>query len=499
MIWPREKTVAAHYDACVIGAGADGLAAAIVLARAGLKTVIIERHERAGGRLATREFHRGFRASPFMDEVAPIPSEAFWSFGLARHGVIFSPAPNSIALWPDARHVFLRSDSELRADAMTSLRAAFVDRIIAEARAPQPRRPLFQRLPQDAPWPGEGLLECPLATRAAASPEDPRRQVHMAALAVVGRAADPTLAGSGLHALAPAMGASGVLPGGLETLAAALEAVARAAGAEMSTGLEVTDVLRQHGRTSGVRLADGSEIAADTVISTLDFKRTFLSLFQWNKLPPALVKRVNCFRMAGGTARLLLALSHPPEVPGAHARSPIFIAPDLADMAAAYSAWRGGTMPERLPIAIRVVSASDRSLAPVGCATMTVTLGCIPYRLFDGAWTHERRDLLVRRALAQIDAVIPGTSSRVVAAELVTPVDIEEQLGLTAGDLWGGEIASDQMLGSRPFPDMVSPRTPIAGLYLAGPSSALGPVATCAAGIAAAGAVISDRARGRRR
>ena len=90
-----------RYDAAIIGAGADGLAAAVVLARKGLKTVVIERGGRPGGLLSTVEFHPGFHASPYADEIAAIPPRIHWALGLSRRGALFVPAPHSLAVWPD--------------------------------------------------------------------------------------------------------------------------------------------------------------------------------------------------------------------------------------------------------------------------------------------------------------------------------------------------------------------------------------------------------------
>src|SRR5271155_2682164 len=66
-----------RYDAAIIGAGAEGLAAAILLGRAGLSVIVIERGRGAGGRLVMREFHPGFRASPFVDDIVEIPPQLF--------------------------------------------------------------------------------------------------------------------------------------------------------------------------------------------------------------------------------------------------------------------------------------------------------------------------------------------------------------------------------------------------------------------------------------
>src|SRR6185312_4451972 len=81
-----------RYDAAIIGAGANGLAAAAALAGAGLKTIVLERGERPGGRCITREFHPGFRASPFCDELSVIPPDIARTLDLARHGAVLTAA-----------------------------------------------------------------------------------------------------------------------------------------------------------------------------------------------------------------------------------------------------------------------------------------------------------------------------------------------------------------------------------------------------------------------
>jgi phytoene dehydrogenase-like protein len=309
------------------------------------------------------------------------------------------------------------------------------------------------------------------------------------------RAAHPDLAGSALHLLAPASG-SGLVVGGLQRLTDSLLAAAQGAGTEIRCGIEATDIRRHGSNVAGLRLADGAEIAARAVVSTLDLKRTFLSLFAWNDLPSEIGSRVGSFRMAGGTARLLLALDGLPERPVFASSDlfagPIHIAPEASQFGAAYAAWRAGTIAPHLPIVLRAVSATDPRCCPIGGAAMTATVGCVPGRPFDGSWTNEKRDALREQVLASIERVLPGTCARIRACELIVPSDIEESLGCTDGDLWGGDIASDQMLGFRPWRDCAPPRTPIGGFYLAGPSTAAGVLGTCVSGVFAAQAVIAD-------
>lgn len=482
-----------RYDAAIIGAGANGLAAAATLGRAGLKVIVLERAAVCGGRATTREFHPGFRASPFADELAPIPADIFRELDIARHGAIFVPTPSSLVLWPDRRHEVLHWTGSEAFNRLRATARARIDDILARASedaASLPRRRWFASPPVSSAWPGQDWSNLPLTDVMDESLCAEDAAAHMLAGALGGRAADPFASGSALSLLAGANG--GAVMGGLGTLAEALEATARAAGAEISLGLEVADLRLRGARAVGLYLADGTEIETRAIISTLDLRRTFFSLFVWKDLPQTVEKRVSRFRYAAGRARLLLALDAPPECDADFIRGPIHVAPDATHFAQAYDAWRNGVVPENPPLTLRLVSAADPGLAPTGKAVLTATLGCIPHHLFDGAWTNEKRLALREQTMARIETAFPGLSKTILGAELILPSDIEQQLGVTEGDLDGGEIAPDQMFDRRGFTDQPGGRTPIRGLYLGGMSSPVGPLGTCVAGVGAARAVIAD-------
>jgi phytoene dehydrogenase-like protein len=489
-----------RYDVCVVGAGTEGLAAAILLARAGLKVFVAEHRAEPAGRCAMREFHPGFRAPLYADELLPVPAPLFHALGLAKAGAIFLPAPVSVAAWRDRVEMLTRDALAARDEPVAALRDAALSRAEAEAREPRARyRQFLKRMVKPQAWPGEELGDRAL-TEPLGSIADPRTRAHLMARALEGRSADPFLPGSALHLVAPGSGGSGPITGGLGALTDALARTAREAGVDIRCGVDVADIRRERGRVCGVSFADGSDFVTRTVISTLDVKQTLLSFFRWNTLPEELSHAVSAFRFCGSTARILLALSAPPDLSRAGVpeamRAPIHLAPDIQDFAFAHAAWRSNTIPEHLPIVARIPSASTPDLAPAGAAVMTLTIGSVPNRLFDGAWTHEKRSHLRNHAIAKVEQVLPGTLSRIRAIQVIVPPDIDEALGATEGDLWGGEIAADQMFGRRPDFGAVSPRTPIAGLYLAGPSSAAGVLGTCASGAMAAHAVIADRGRG---
>ncbi|HEX2760621.1 MAG TPA: FAD-dependent oxidoreductase [Rhizomicrobium sp.] len=359
-----------RYDAAIIGAGADGLTAAATLAKAGLSVVVLERAARAGGRLATLEFHPGHFASPYVDAVPEVPVAIARALGLDLRPV---PA------WPDT----------LRATRDAALARAFAEAMEAQAGGALAR----WLAPPPQSWPGEELAVTELA-------DWPSLRNRMLA----GRALDPELAGSALALLSLPL--SEAASGGLGALGEDFAEGAQAAGAEIRLRREVAEVVIAEARAAGVALADGSRVMAKAVISTLDLRRSLLSLFSRTALPTRMLEEARNWRMAGASARLLLALRRP-----LRREASLFLSGD----GAAGAAFRHGRIPDAPPLLLDPVSRRDPSLAPDGAATATVTLGNIPHRLFDEGWTPEKRTALAAHALARIEKAIPGTLAVLVS------------------------------------------------------------------------------------
>lgn len=496
-----------RYDACVIGAGPDGLIAAHTLACAGLSVLVLERAAEAGGRARTREFHPGFFASPFADALPEIPAPLYRALDPARHGLALMPPPASTCLVEGRTSVLYRDDARLarasspEAGAVIALRTDLrrtreaIAARAAVAIAPRPHRFFRHRASYSAAWPGEHLGRAALADLLADKISDPLAALHLAASSSEGRALSPYLAGSALHLLGAAT--LGMAAGGLGALAHALEAAARAAGATVRCGAEVADIRIERGRATTLVLSGGEEIAVPAILSTLDVKRTFLSLVAWSDLPGDMPRRIAGFRMAGASARVLFALDAPPVFAFARedpaiAAGPIHVVESLRHMSEAHDAWRAGVLAGHLPVTLRVPSALDPRLAPAGQAMMTATVSAVPARLFDGDWTVVRREAVAVIARNAAERAAPGIAEHILAAEVFVAPDMEEALGVTEGDLDGGEIAPDQALSFRPFPEWRDGRTPLRGLYLGGPSAAPAPFLLGASGARAARALIAD-------
>jgi len=506
-----------RYDVAIIGAGPEGLIAATLLARGGARVIVLEKNAEPGGRAATREFHPGFRASTFADELAAIPRRLFWSLDLARHGALLRYAPASVCVSASGTSVLYGDDEKLArsvspflAPSLLALSAeiggwqeAMAERAARSEPAPAPRLSFWERQ-KSAPWPGEDLGRHSLADALAGRVSDAATRLHLAADALSGRAASPFLAGTALYLLRG--GGSGVALGGLGNFGRALARVTQEAGAVIRSGAEVSDVRAARnlfgGRRATAVVVGAEEVAARAVLSTLDAKRSFLSLFDWKQLPTSLVKQAGQFRIRGQSARVLFALDAIPAFPLAQdapelARGPIHVLSSLETMSQASDSWRAGALPDNPPVTLHVPSLADPRLAPAGKAVMTATISAVPAHLFDGPWTADKRAAVVKRALKAADQVAPGTSARVLASDVVVATDVEAALALSDGDLDGGELSPDQALSFRPWQSCSGSRTPIAGFYLAGPSAAPSPFLTGASGQHAALTILADLKAGR--
>jgi phytoene dehydrogenase-like protein len=287
--------------------------------------------------------------------------------------------------------------------------------------------------------------------------------------------------------------------GGPGALAEALAAAARSFGAEIRTGAEVTAILTKGGRVTGVALASGEEIAAPVVISNADPKRTLLGLVDAVELGPTLAWRAANIRMPGVVAKVNLAMDGLPPFPGAageeerlHGR--ILVAPGVDYVERAFDASKYGRVSEEPYLEATIPTLTDPTLAPAGTHVMSVIVQYAPYHLREGSWDGGR-DALGDLVLKTLESYAPGLSGRVTARQVVTPLDLERDYGLTEGHPLHGEPGLDQFFAWRPLLGLARYRLPVEGLYLCGAGAHPGGGVTGRPGANAAREILSDLGR----
>jgi len=533
------------YDAIVIGAGVNSLVAAWRLAAAGLRVLVLERRETEGGSLVTEEIAPGFRVDTARHDIGWIPPVV--ARALAVRGVaLVRPDPEIVAPLADGGALLLSPDVAQAAAAiqqhsprdaerwpefarLTARLAGFLESLYG---APPPRVPgagfsdlvalgrLALRLRRlgkadmvellrTVPMPVADLLDDWFETDALKG--------AVGAAGIKGILQGPRSGGTAFLLLHHLVGGRGVVVrGGVGALSTALAALAKEAGAELRTGVEVQAITLQGGRATGVATMAGEEIAARVVLSGADPRATLLGLVHPIHLDPEFVRAARHIRCRGAVAKVNLALDRVPVFRGVSDEAlagAITIAPTLDYLERAYDHAKHGRVSERPFLEVRIPSVLDASLAPQGKHVASIWVQYVPYQgkgeggRGKGETGEREAGSGKRGGSAEVDVgeivmrvledYAPGIGRLVLHRQVLTPNDLEARVGLTEGSLYHGELGLDQVLFMRPLGRWARYRTPIAGLYLCGAGSHPGGGTIGASGWLAARVVLSDEKRGR--
>jgi phytoene dehydrogenase-like protein len=264
----------------------------------------------------------------------------------------------------------------------------------------------------------------------------------------------------------------GFARGGTGAISEAIGRAARALGAEVRLEAEVTKVRTRDGRATGVVLANGDELDAPVVVSSLDPKRTFLNLVNESDLPPEFVGDMRRFKMRGSSGKVNLALSGLPDftcMPGAgrHLRGAISISPSLEYVERAYDDAKYGSFSSQPYMDIILPSMIDPGMAPPGKHVMSIFVQYAPSTI-TGGWNDEKRAAFGEAVIGALERFAPNIRSLIVDKQVLTPADIERITGLTEGNIFQGELALHQLFFLRPSPGWAQYRTPVRGLWQCG-------------------------------
>ena len=296
------------------------------------------------------------------------------------------------------------------------------------------------------------------------------------------------------------IGAWGLARGGMGAISNAIASALTEKGGEIRTNAGVEQILVKDGKAAGVVLEDGEEIYSRIVVSNLDAKRTFTKIMDKDDLPDGIYEKARNFKIRGSSGKVNIALSGLPKFTGVPDNPYINrggqnFTGSLETMERAYDCWKRGQWSDDPFIESVIPSVWDPTVAPPGQHWMSNFIQYCPAELSSGPWTPEKRDQFGQTVVDKIERYSPGFRDLIVHMEVRTPHEIENEVGLTEGNIFQGELTIDQLLFNRPFPGYSQYRMPVKNMYMCGSSTHPGGGVSSACGANAAREILIDLKR----
>ena len=525
-----------RYDAIVIGGGHNGLTAAAYLARAGREVLVLERRHVLGGAAVTEEIFPGFKFSVCSYVVSLLRPEIIRDLDLPRHGLeilpldgTFTPMPNGDYLWRVNDHAKTRREiarhSKLDAEAYDEYGKAMVEmarfvKPILNMTPPDPmsldprelRKLLFLGKRFRALPDGDRYNQIQLMTMSAIDFLDQWFETDvlkatMSASGIIGTFQGVRSPGTAYVLLHHYMGeidgafrSWGFARGGTGAISNAIAAAAREAGVEIRTEATVARIAVKNGQAAGVVLANGDELSANLVLSSVDPNLTFLKFMDADReLPADFVEEIRRYKYRGSSAKVNLALDALPNFTcmpgeGPHLRGAISISPGVDYMERAYDQAKYGKYSRRPYIDMVIPTLTDPSVAPPGKHILSCFVQYAPYHLkgrpeglhylngrpacpevprgegphYERAPWDDQREAFGDTVIDTIAEYAPNIRDTILHRQVLTPLDLERDFGLTEGNIFQGELTLEQLFFARPVPGWAQYNTPIRNLWMCG-------------------------------
>jgi len=490
------------YDAVVVGAGINGLAAALHLAAKGWKVAVVERADVAGGAVKTREITLpGFRHDLYamnLSLFAGSPFLAAHKDRLTAHGLAFVGAEQCFATaFPDGGWLGVERDIEATAGrdaarwrAMVTAFGQDAPHIFALLGSPMPSLQALRAI--FAAWRARGTAwVADTARLLVASPrewldENFESEKLKAMMAAWGMHLDfsPDCAGGALFPYLESMAnqcfGMALGRGGADTIVTALLRAIAAAGGEVRLNAPVHSIAIEAGAAKGVVLQGGERIEAmRAVIANLHPRVLFGDLLPASS---AAAQRLAKLRPGPTTMMIHLALNDLPAWSGGAALrrfAYVHLAPSFAAMAATYTEALGGLLPAEPALVVGQPTAIDPSRAPGRRHVLWVQVRVLPSRIrgdaarsISGTDWDTVKDAYADRVIGIIERYAPGLGANILARAVLSPADLErDNPNLIGGDSLGGSHHLDQNFIFRPAFGWSRYRTPIDRLYMVGAST----------------------------
>ena len=506
------QSVEKNFDVIVIGSGHNGLVNACYLQKAGLNVLVLEKNDWIGGAAVSRELHPGILYSNCSYVCSLFRPEIMRDLELPKHGLQIVAIEGGTVFTRDGDYLasFRNYHAKKRELERFSVKdsesySRYSRDILKQCRFIQP---LLMRTAADpASFKFRDLSEMLYLLRkvndlTASELADTVRfwtmsisdfldeyfendviKASLAVSGIIGTALGPMSPGTAyvlLHhymgEVDGSIGAWGYARGGMGAISKALTSSFRAMGGTLLNNSEVEKVDIRGARVKGVILKNGDEYLAKNVVSNADVKRTFLKLTDPEHLPPNFIKKVNNFKIRGSSGKVNIALDSMPNFPVISENNPclkgdIHFTDSIERMERAYDDWKMGTWSRDPFLDMMIPTLTDPTMAPPGKHFMSCFVQYCPPKVGGKNWTKDDKDAFGKTVIQQIEDYSPGFKDKILHMEVRTPKELEEEVGLTEGNIFHGELTFDQLLFNRPIPGYAQYRSPIKGLYMCGSST----------------------------
>jgi len=525
--------VTKKYDAIVIGAGHNGLTNGAYLAMAGLDVLMVEKNEYLGGATASREVHKDWIYSNASYVCSLLRPEIFRSMNLAKYGLQIVPYGGSVTLArngdyignyvdPDitrreiARHNPRDADASVRYDRDLMRQCRLIRKLLLRT-PPDPTsfkpRDLFEllymgkelmNLGEDVIYDTMRFYTMSISDFLDEYFESPLVKASHAGSGIIGSALGVMSPGTAyvlLHhamgAVDGSMGAWGFARGGMGAIAKAMNDCFIDHGGTTVTGTGVEQIIVRNGKVTGVAMEDGNEYYSDVVVSNMTFPRTFLECMDAKDLKPEFLKKVKNFKIRGSSGKVNIALDGLPDFVALRGnpelvRADINLIDSIGRLERAYDDWKNGTWSQDPYCDTMIPSLTDPTMAPPGKHFMSVFVQYVPPKVHGKDWTDEQVAQFGQTVVNQIEKHAPGFKDLILHMEVRTPRELENEIGLTEGNIFQGELTMDQLAFNRPIPGYAQYRGPVKGLYMCGSSNPPGGGVMAAPGANAAREILRD-------
>ena len=500
------------FDAIIIGAGHNGLVNACYLQKAGLNVLVLEKNDWIGGAAVSRELtpnilysNCSYVCSLFRPEIMrdlELPKHGLQIIGieggavLTKNGDYLASYRNHHAKRKEmARFSVKDSESYERYSRDVTRQCRFIQPLLMRT-APDPASfkikdisevlyliKQFNQLTADQMAETVRFWTMSISDFLDEYFENDVIKASLALSGIIGTALGPMSPGTAyvlLHhymgEVDGSIGSWGYARGGMGAITQALTSSFKSYGGQILTESEVSNVLIKNNSAKGVVLKNGNEYYSSTVISNADVKRTFLKLVEEKELPEHFVKKVRNFKIRGSSGKVNIGLDSMPEFPAIPKNDPclkgdIHFTDSIERMEKAYDDWKSGTWSKDPFLDMMIPSATDPTMAPPGQHFMSCFVQYCPPKVHGKDWTQENKEMFGESVISQIEEYSPGFREKIIHMEIRTPKELEDEVGLTEGNIFQGELTFDQLLFNRPIPGYAQYRSPLKGLYICGSST----------------------------